>query len=63
MVLQCPASMAGVHLQMLVAIPIGLQWMLTVLWLGELWMFIWVRMLHLVADGVGLAAKSSVVIQ
>ena len=55
--------MAGVHVQMLEAIPIGLQWMLTLLGLGEFWMFICIRMLQLVAAGVGHAAKSSVVMQ
>ena len=55
--------MAGIHLQPLEAIPIGLQWMLTVLGLGELKSFTWIRILHLVADGMGHAAKSSVVMQ
>ena len=48
---------------MLVAIPISLQWMLPVLWLGELWIFTWIGILHMVTDGVGHAAKSFVVMQ
>ena len=55
--------MAVIHLQMLEAIPISLQWMLPVLWLGELWIFIWIGILHMVTDGVGHAAKSFVVMQ
>ena len=72
--IHCPANATGdgvvipsLHgwgsVQMLEAISNGMQWMLTVLGLGDLWIFIWVRMFHLVADGVGHAAKSSVVMQ